>query len=258
MASPISDFFGGVLKSLGLPDTPANRTFLLGWSQIENTRAANNPLATTLHTKNSVPLPGNPAGVQQYPTAAEGITATAATLSHYPNILAALRTGQPQSNGLNSGLIRDFSAWVHGPNAPVTSSYAQAVFRAAQGNPKGADATGIGSVDLGSIKKGASGITAGTIVGTAAGPLGGLAGGLGVGGVIDAGKGAVDATLAVPRFLAKITDPNNILRGLELVGGALLAFAGIYQLLRQVGLASAPAPPAVAAVTRSVPATFAE
>jgi hypothetical protein len=42
----------------------------------------------------------------------------------------------------------------------------------------------------------------------------------------------------VPRFLGKITDPHNILRGLQVVAGAVLVLVGVVLLARQVALAA--------------------
>lgn len=58
--------------------------------------------------------------------------------------------------------------------------------------------------------------------------------------------GVVDTATAVPRFLSAITNLHNILRGLQIVAGAVLVLAGLYLLAKQIGLASeaeaAPAP----------------
>jgi hypothetical protein len=86
-----------LLRRIGAPVTTANRAFISGWAKREGTAAANNPLATTLRLPGSVPLPGNPAGVQQYTTPASGVEATARTLlSGYPSIVSELRTGNPR------------------------------------------------------------------------------------------------------------------------------------------------------------------
>jgi hypothetical protein len=46
---------------------------------------------------------------------------------------------------------------------------------------------------------------------------------------------------SVSSFLGKLTDPSYILRGLQVLGGAVLVLIGIYLLARQVGLAPGPA-----------------
>lgn len=56
--------------------------------------------------------------------------------------------------------------------------------------------------------------------------------------VRDAASEAVDTALAVPRFLGKLADPHNILRGLQIVAGAVLVLVGLVLLTRQVALAA--------------------
>jgi len=129
--------------------------------------------------------------------------------------------------GITPGLVSDFGAWSVGPNAPnrmsAGAAYARKVFLAAQGNPKGHTASDIGSYDLGNATH-------------------------------DAG-GVVNDVLAVPRFLAKITDPHNILRGLQVVAGAVLVLVGLLLLTRQVGLAAdAPSPAGKLASAATPPA----
>lgn len=51
-------------------------------------------------------------------------------------------------------------------------------------------------------------------------------------------KDAVDATLSIGKFLGRLTDPHYILRGLQIVAGAVLVLAGIVLLTRQVALAN--------------------
>lgn len=201
-------FFTLVLHDLGIEATPGNLVFFKGWAMVEGTAAKNNPLATTLRVPGSVPLQGNSAGVQQYATPEQGAAATAATIrGGYPNIVAALKTHSPLVTGITPGIVADFGKWSGGNGA----DYARKVFLAAQGNPSGKSAADIGSFDLGD---------AGNVAG-----------------------GVVGDVLAVPRFLAKITDPHNILRGLQIVAGAVLVLAGLLLLARQVGLApDAPGP----------------
>jgi hypothetical protein len=65
--------------------------------------------------------------------------------------------------------------------------------------------------------------------------------------VLGGAGGVVKGTESVGSFLGKLTDPSFLLRGLEVVGGAVLALMGLYMLARMVGLA--PSPAQVAAVT---------
>jgi hypothetical protein len=82
-----------LLNRLGLPVTSENVKAMTAWAQAEGTKAGFNPLATTQS------MPGassfNSVGVKNYASYADGIAATAQTLTngHYANILAALRAG---------------------------------------------------------------------------------------------------------------------------------------------------------------------
>lgn len=62
-----------------------------------------------------------------------------------------------------------------------------------------------------------------------------------VGATVDAIGGlgnAVDAVTAVPRLIGRLTDPHYILRGLQLLAGAVLVLLGVTLLARQVALAA--------------------
>jgi hypothetical protein len=89
-----------ILRGIGAPVTPGGIAILVAWQACEQSIAqtqGHNPLNTTLVLPGSRPLPGNPAGVQLYPSEAEGIRATVATLlnGRYPALVAALRAGNP-------------------------------------------------------------------------------------------------------------------------------------------------------------------
>jgi hypothetical protein len=91
-----SAWIKSLLSALSAPDTAANESSLTNWIARETPWppvSANNPLNTTQvmggsHSVNSV-------GVQAYPSASVGITATVTTLENgfYPAIVAALRAG---------------------------------------------------------------------------------------------------------------------------------------------------------------------
>jgi hypothetical protein len=91
-----------LLAALGLPTSWPNVIALVAWQAAENTRAANNPLATTK------PWPGatlfNAAGVRNYPSVADGIAATAATLrlGYYAAIRACLARSAPAGETLRA------------------------------------------------------------------------------------------------------------------------------------------------------------
>jgi hypothetical protein len=97
-------YLTAVLRDLGAPVTSVNLTSLAAWVQRETSwppAAAFNPLDTTLYeagaTKfNDITLSnGQVIHVWNYPTAAEGAAATAATIAggNFPHIAAALTAG---------------------------------------------------------------------------------------------------------------------------------------------------------------------
>jgi hypothetical protein len=94
-------FISAALADLGAPDSTANQRSLASWFPHEYPSwppwASNNPMSSTMPMTGSTAynyLPGG-GSVQNYPTAAEGAQATAATLNdgYYPAIVAALRSG---------------------------------------------------------------------------------------------------------------------------------------------------------------------
>jgi len=104
-----------LLRALGVPVTAGGTAILVAWQACEGGVAAQqgfNPLNTTEPAPGSRPLPGNPAGVQLYPSAPVGVAATAATLTNgrYPTILAALRTGQPARLATAAG-VAEIATW---------------------------------------------------------------------------------------------------------------------------------------------------
>ncbi len=198
-----SQFFDNVLRALGAPVNVQNRNALIGWAQQEGTTAAYNPLATTQ------PEPGatdfNSSHVKNYRTPAQGVTATAATIrGGYPSVLSALKSGKGFS-APTGGLLHDLSVWASGGDSAAGKVYAQRVIQNARapGTPP-------------------AGFWHDPVVSGAAG----------------AASAAADAALAVPRFLEKLTDPAYILRGLQIVAGAVLVIVGVVLLARQVALAA--------------------
>jgi hypothetical protein len=109
-----------LLNQLGLPVTAENVKALGAWAQAEGTKATYNPLATTQSMPGATSF--NRVGVRNYASYSDGIAATARTLTngHYPNILAALRSGtsavavaQAVANspwGTGSGVLRVLGA----------------------------------------------------------------------------------------------------------------------------------------------------
>src|SRR5690348_1435278 len=88
-------WYRDVLAGLDAPDTAKNELFLNVWQTYEQSGAQNNPLNTTEPWAGATTF--NSAGVKNYPTTTAGANATAATLENgrYPDIVAALRSGDP-------------------------------------------------------------------------------------------------------------------------------------------------------------------
>lgn len=200
-------FWYAVETKLGLPHDRTTHQRLQGWANIENTKAAFNPLATTLRQPGSSGLSGNPDGVQNYPTPEAGVQATADTIRKYPTILSVLK-GKASPYG-NSAFNRELNIWSgNRDKGAAVTPYVRGYLLQIQGNPSSKSAADWFSYDLSNAYK-------------------------------DSGaKAAVDAALAVPRFLGKITDPHNILRGLQIIAGAVLVLVGVVLLTRQVALAA--------------------
>lgn len=99
-------FAAEVLAALGAPATANNLAFMNAWFNKEGTRAAFNPMATTLHLPGSYDLPGNSAHVQQYTSQAQGVQATVQTLKNgaYGDVVSALRAGTANVNTTYQGL----------------------------------------------------------------------------------------------------------------------------------------------------------
>lgn len=113
-------FIGAVLTDLHAPATDANVASVEAWVRHETSWppvAANNPLNSTLPEPgstvfNTITLAsGGVIHVQNYPDAAEGAAATAATIANgnYPHITAGLAGG----TGLcgDTAAAADFSTW---------------------------------------------------------------------------------------------------------------------------------------------------
>lgn len=106
-----------LLTALNAPLTQANISSIQNWITAEspwNNQApdgalyTNNPLNTKQASQGGTAMSN---GIMKYTTAAEGIAATVATILQYPQILAALRSG----NGLcGQNLASSFSQWSGG------------------------------------------------------------------------------------------------------------------------------------------------
>lgn len=242
-----------LLNLLKAPQTPDNYRFLNQWATREHnggpalSDGSNNPFFTTAGGSGSAgPIKAgtfptwNSIGVAKYPNLETGVYANAAHITvGYPNILAALRSGNPASFASNQGFQADLTRWSGGGYSSFASIPAAA-------GPVGPT---VNSEKLPGLVASALGMGAGWSSGN--GVLGTINDGLrkvpGVAQVEDAVSSTVDTAQSVGGFIGKITDPHNILRGLQIVAGAGMVAIGTTLLARQVALA-ADLPDPVAAV----------
>ena len=99
------------------PPTPGNISFILHWMGRENTKAKNNPLATTWDMGNSDSF--NDHNVRNYRNRQEGLEATVRTLTktnpeiaRYDNLRVLLRQGtNPDQVANNAGARKELGAW---------------------------------------------------------------------------------------------------------------------------------------------------
>ncbi len=104
-------WYRDILAGIGAPDTPKNELFLNVWQTYEQSGAQNNPLDTTEQWPGSTDF--NSAGVQNYPSKSAGASATATTLENglYPDVLAALHTGDPFTYHDRQAVAAQVTTW---------------------------------------------------------------------------------------------------------------------------------------------------
>ncbi|GIV85500.1 MAG: hypothetical protein KatS3mg052_2507 [Candidatus Roseilinea sp.] len=144
-------FFTEVARQLRNPSVPedaldfAVRAFL-AWEPYENTAACWNPLATTLRYGGecqSWNLPGNSAGVQQYPSRECGIRATADTLNYTFNgngrAYQAIRRMMAKQGFDEAALVAELRRWVgsEGYARAVVSRWRELYYGGSGGGPSG-------------------------------------------------------------------------------------------------------------------------
>ena len=133
-----SGWENAVLAAINAPISTANVAFLDAWQNAEGGSAAYNPLNTTQGPGASL---YNSAGVWNFESAAQGAQQTAATLlnGYYPNIIAALRSGNPSS--YYGQIAGELDTWGTGSGfigiTGSTSSIASGVAATAKEWPKG-------------------------------------------------------------------------------------------------------------------------
>jgi len=145
-------FFADVARQLRNPSVPeeaipfAVQAFL-AWEPYENTAACWNPLATTLRYTDdacrSWNLPGNRAGVQQYPSRECGIRATADTLNYTFNgngrAYQAIRHMMARQGFDEAVLLEELRRWVgsEGYARAVVSRWRELYYDSESGPPPG-------------------------------------------------------------------------------------------------------------------------
>jgi len=128
-----------VLSAGHYPLTTSNEEFLEGWTRNENTKAAWNPLATTQDEPGATPFNtfygsggSGPYHVYNYPDETTGEQATAATLAGYPDISAALASGNASQANQQGELAGDLTTW-SGGSYSVADAYNQSYVSPALG-----------------------------------------------------------------------------------------------------------------------------
>lgn len=123
-----------ILDQLGAPRPNVNCYALAGWFAREGGGGQNNPMNTTLETPGATGSI-NSAGVKDYATPADGVSATCTTLHSYPSIVVSLRDG----HGLTgAGVPAELARWSGGGYdyvspvvVPLPPEPAKGTFRAA-------------------------------------------------------------------------------------------------------------------------------
>lgn len=109
-----ASFATAVLQGLGAPVTQPNLDFIEKWITREGGGGANNPLNTTQAMSGATDF--NTVGVKNYADLDTGVQATLKTLlnGRYPNIVAALKTGNAEQADAAGKLAKDLSTWSGG------------------------------------------------------------------------------------------------------------------------------------------------
>jgi hypothetical protein len=106
------------LKAAGLPLTTSNEAFLNQWNTYDNTNCRNNPIDLSRQTAGSTACADLPNGkkARNYLSHAQAASTFSAQLKSggYPNLLAALRSGQPYAVANPSKVAQDLGKWGSG------------------------------------------------------------------------------------------------------------------------------------------------
>lgn len=213
---PATDWRVGVLKGLNAPVTTTNLNFLSLWQRFEGANNYNNPLNTTLNTKNVVGT-WNSSGVKQYNSPQAGIDATVQTLksSYYTGIVSLLRKGNAAPGQLAAAV--ENSPWDGGHYGATKGTLGgRTVYSGGR----------LSQATLGGLPKGSGGGFLGGVPGDVAHYATHPISGLGV-----TGK-------ATERIVTKPLDKIGmyVLYGGAIAGGGLLMLTGFVLVAADIGL----------------------
>lgn len=133
----MADWRVDVLKGLGAPLSKQNIEFLTTWQRYEGGHTNNDARWNWLNTTSNAPgavRSINSVGVKAFDTYHDGVNATIQTLNNgrYPDVVAALRKGDPYTNKPVAGL----STWLSGQPASASGlAYASRVLGQPVTNP---------------------------------------------------------------------------------------------------------------------------
>ena len=120
------EFAEAFADDIGAGNSPAV-AFVVAWEASEGSSAShNNPLDSTLAEPGSVGLPGNPDGVQMYPSLSVGLAADVATITGgpaYAEVIAALDVGDVDA----AGAALQSSPWCTAPDGGQCPGYGASV-----------------------------------------------------------------------------------------------------------------------------------
>jgi hypothetical protein len=106
------------LKAAGLPETVSNEAFLNQWNVEDNTNCRNNPVDISRNVSGSTACAALPNGKQarNYTSHAQAASAFSAQLKSgsYPDLLAALRSGEPYKVSDPAKVAQDLGRWGSG------------------------------------------------------------------------------------------------------------------------------------------------
>lgn len=148
-----------VLAEKGWPDTSDNEQFLLDLAMREHATSDKSASAAWNLFNSERTMPGSTffnhtskgAGVQNYATMADGVKASAATLTNgnYKNIVASLAAGTAATDDAAGKFVKDLGTWSGGSYTTVSNTQGQNGPLSATGlvSPTGSTSAGSGSPD---------------------------------------------------------------------------------------------------------------